>query len=81
MTSRRDFFGKTITWHVNLTDEHGVDRYPIGPEGLLSLKCAARNSAKQRPSLEINSNLDLKLILSWDGGTETVMLKPGINKI
>jgi glycogen debranching enzyme len=76
-----NFMKKTLDWHVNLTDEHGIDHYPIGPDGMLSLKCAARSSAKQRPSLEINTNLELKLLLSWDGGSETIMLKPGLNKI
>jgi hypothetical protein len=76
-----NFLKKTLEWHVNLTDEHGIDRYPIGPDGMLSLKCAARSSAKQRPSLEINSNVELKLLLSWDGGSETIQLQQGINKI
>ena len=76
-----NFLKKTIDWHVNLTDEHGIDRYPIGPEGMLSLKCAARSSVKQRPSIEITSNLELKLLLSWDGGSESVQIKQGINKI
>jgi len=78
---KADFLANTLEWKINLLEEHGVDRYPIGPDGMLSLKCAARSSAKQRPSLEINSTLELKLLLSWDGGSETVMLKPGTNNI
>lgn len=76
-----DFLKKTLDWHVLLTEEHGIDRYPIGPEGMLSLKCLARSSAKQKPQLEITSNVELKLNLSWDGGSETVELKPGKNKV
>jgi glycogen debranching enzyme len=76
-----DYLKKTIDWHVNLTAEHGIDRYPIGPDGMLSLKCAARSSSKQRPSLEINSNTELKLVLSWEGGSETFPIKQGINRI
>jgi hypothetical protein len=78
---KADFLVNTLEWKINLLEEHGVERYPIGPDGMLSLKCAARNSAKQRPSLEINSNLELKLLLSWESGSEIVMLKPGFNKI
>lgn len=78
---KADFLANTLEWKINLLDEHGVDRYPIGPDGMLSLKCAARSSAKQRPSLEINSTLELKLLLSWEGGAETVLLKPGTNNI
>ena len=76
-----NFMKKTIDWHVNLTDEHGVDRYPIGPDGTLSFKCQARSSVKQKPQVVINSNLELKLNLSWEGGSQTINLKPGVNQI
>lgn len=76
-----NFLKKTIEWHVNLTAEHGIDRYPIGPDGMLSLKCSARNAVNQRPKLEISSNMELKLLLSWEGGSETISIKPGINQI
>ena len=76
-----NYLKKTIEWRVNLTEEHGIDRYPIGPEGMLSLKCAARSSAKQRPTIEIKSNLELVLLLSWEGGSETIQLHSGLNKI
>jgi len=48
---------------------------------MLSLKCAARGSVKQRPSIEINSNIELKLLLSWEGGSETIQIQPGMNRI
>ena len=70
----------TLQWDVQLTDEHGIDRYPIGKDGLLSLKCAGRTSANQRPVLEINSNIKLTLLLSWKGGSETIEIKPGLQK-
>lgn len=76
-----DFLKKTLDWHVNLTDEHGIDRYPVGPEGMLSLKCMARSSVKQRPQLEITSNMELKLNLSWEGGSDTITIKPGKNSV
>jgi len=59
----------------------GIDLYPIGPDGMLSLKCSARSSEKQRPSVEINSNIKLKLLLSWEGGAETIQIHAGLNKI
>ncbi|MCU0386041.1 MAG: hypothetical protein MUE38_08425, partial [Flavihumibacter sp.] len=71
----------TINWDVRLTEEHGIDRYPIGKEGILSLQAAARTSEKQKPSLTIQSNLPLKLKLSWAGGSDTFDIKPGMNKI
>jgi glycogen debranching enzyme len=71
----------TINWDVQLTEEHGIENYPIGKEGLLSLKCAPRANQNQRPSIEINSNVKLTLNLTWKGGAETVDVKPGLNKI
>ncbi|MGQ8336996.1 MGH1-like glycoside hydrolase domain-containing protein [Sunxiuqinia sp. A32] len=71
----------TLDWDVQLTDEHGIDRYPIGEEGLLSLKCNSRSSVNQKPSIEINSNIALKFNLKWGNGEETFNLKPGDNKI
>ena len=65
-----------IEWDVQLTEEHGVDKYPIGKEGLLSLHCAARSNAKQKPELNIKSNIPLKLKLSCDGGSEVLEIRP-----
>lgn len=39
MNSRREYFMKTT-----LMADLGIDRYPIGPDGMLSLKCSARSS-------------------------------------
>lgn len=72
---------KMITWNVQLTDEHGIDRYPIDKEGLLSLKCAARKSENEKPSIIIQSNIELTLNLSWKGGSNTIKIKQGENKI
>lgn len=71
---------KTITWDVRLLDEHGIDRYPIGESGMLTLKCAARTSDKQKPEITIQSNMPLKLNLSWAGGSQSVDIKNGLNK-
>jgi len=71
---------KTITWDIRLTEEHGIDRYPIGKEGLLNLKCNSRSSLIARPVLEITSNTELTLNYTWKGGKESMKLIPGINK-
>ena len=71
---------KTITWDIRLTEEHGIDRYPIGKEGLLNLKCLNRNAENARPVLEITSNTTLTLNYTWKGGKESLNIIPGINK-
>lgn len=65
-----------VEWDVRLTEEHGVDKYPVGKDGLLSLRCAARANTKQKPVLNIKSNIPLKFKLSWEGATETLEIKP-----
>jgi hypothetical protein len=72
---------QTITWDVRLLEEHGIDRYPLGKDGLLSLKCATRLNEKQKPELTIQSNMNLKLKLTWAGGSETYNISVGSNKI
>ena len=74
-----DVFGLTqaapanrLTWHVRLTEEHGVRRYPLGPTGMLDLKCNARNSPIDRPSFEIHSNIPFTMEVIWEGGTYTL---------
>jgi hypothetical protein len=78
---RSSIQSNTLNWDVRLLEEHGIERYPIGKEGMLSVQCAARSSEKQKPSLTIQSNLPLTLKLSWGGGTDTINIKPGMNKI
>jgi glycogen debranching enzyme len=75
-----DFGKKTVDWKINLLEEHGIERYPIGENGELSFKCLARNSTNQQPKIEINSNLPLKLKLSWKGGEKELDLVAGLNK-
>ncbi len=70
---------KTINWDINLTDEFGVSRYPVGNDGILDLKCKNRNHKMQKPELEITSNIPLKLLVKWDGGQETYSILPGTN--
>ena len=61
-----------LTWHVRLTDDHGVRRYPFGPAGVLDLECPARTSVLDRPSIEIRSNVPLTVEVVWEGGAETL---------
>ncbi len=63
-----------LTWHVRLTEEHGVHRYPYGATGILDVKCKSRNSSFDRPSIEIHSNIPLNVDLIWEGGTDTIKI-------
>jgi glycogen debranching enzyme len=62
----------TLFWDVRLMDEHGVENYPFGAKGLLDLKCYARDSALERPIIEIRSNVPVTLRVHWAGGEGTL---------
>ena len=70
---------KTITWDIRLTEEHGIEKYPIGKDGILNLKCDKRSAANQKPVLQISSNTELTLNYSWQGGKESMKILPTDN--
>jgi hypothetical protein len=74
---RPDCAHTTLTWDVRLLDEHGVQQYPYGKEGLLNLRCAARPSAQTRPQVSVETNIPLTLRLLWNGQVELFQVKPG----
>jgi hypothetical protein len=63
-----------------LLEEHGISRYPIGKDGMMSFKCFERQSVSQEPKIEIESNMDLKLNLTWKGGEKLLNIVSGKNK-
>jgi hypothetical protein len=65
----------TLFWDVRLLDEHGVEEYPFGAKGVLSLKCAARASALEKPRIEIRSNVSVRLKVHWAGGEGDLEVK------
>lgn len=71
----QDAVSNRLTWHVRLTEEHGVRRFPFGSTGLLDIKCNSRISRLDRPSIEIHSNLPLTLEVIWEGGTYSVNIE------
>ena len=73
-----DAVSNRLTWHVRLTEEHGVRRYPFGQTGLLDLKCHSRNSRLDRPLIEIHSNLPLTLEVIWEGGTDSLNVEKDV---
>jgi len=64
-----------LTWHIRGVEGFGVDRYPFGREGLLHLKLEPRASVLDRPIVEITSNVDVDIELTWAGGSEIVSVR------
>ena len=55
-----------ITWHINLLEKHGVEKYPFGTDGELSLICEARNSEEEKPRVTISSNIPVEVEIIWN---------------
>jgi hypothetical protein len=72
---RPEFTRNRLTWHIRGVEGFSVDRYPFGREGLLHLKLEPRASVLDRPSVEITSNVDVVVELSWAGGSETMEVR------
>ncbi len=63
-----DGMNKKITWHVNLTERHGVKRYPLGTDAELDLICESRASEDERPAVTVRSNTPVEVTVKWKGG-------------
>jgi hypothetical protein len=68
---RPDVPAGALTWDVRLTEAHGVTNYPWGVDGRVDLFCPARKSAKEKPKVEVKSAVPLKVLVKWEGGSET----------
>jgi glycogen debranching enzyme len=64
-----------LVWDVRLLDEHGIDRYPFGPDATLDLRCAKRDSQAEEPVIEATATRPVKLVVAWAGGNKTMQLK------
>ena len=70
---RSDFSEGKVEWDVHNLEAHGIDRYPFGPEGVVSLKAASRKSASDKPIITVTTNIPFDLTVTWgDGQTATV---------
>lgn len=69
---RPDVPAGRLVWDVRLTEAHGVDEYPFGVSGTLSLKVGARAKTTEEPRVDIRSTLPLEVEVRWDGGRRTI---------
>ncbi len=71
----------TLLIDVNLTDSYGVEDYPFGKYGLLNISCNKRINIMQKPIISIESNIPLKIIVKWAGGSFIKEIKPSKNSL
>ncbi|MBQ5592783.1 MAG: glycoside hydrolase [Clostridia bacterium] len=60
-----------ITWHINLCERHGVEKYPFGNNGELTLICEERNDTSQTPAVTIEADVPVTVQLIWDEGRKS----------
>jgi len=56
---------RKIFWHVELLERHGIEKYPFGVEGELTLICQARREANDPPQITFRSNVPVTLEVAW----------------
>ncbi len=62
-----DAMARRIEWQVNLTEEHGIRRYPLG-DATVELICHARTDAEEAPAITLRSDVPITLEVVWAGG-------------
>ncbi len=73
---RSEAHTNTLVWDIRLLDEHGVNNYPFGEDGIVDLLCKKRIKQTDEPILVISSNVPLKLKLIWEGGEKMININP-----
>ncbi len=78
---RGDYVENEIVWDMNLTDRHGIERYPFGPEGSITLTADSRRSANDEPRINVDSNVPFRLRVIYGKDKEkTIDVTPGKNR-
>lgn len=70
-----DAANNKITWHVNLTDRHGIEKYPFGTDGEMKLICEKRASLSEKPMITVESDVPVTVEVIWNGGKEKETIK------
>lgn len=56
---------KKILWDINLLEKHGIERYPFGADGELTLICEARSDINEKPQITCTANVPVELEIVW----------------
>ena len=74
---RPDAPANRLLWDLRLLEEHSVEAYPFGKDGLLDLHCAARPTLSAKPRVTVQSNVPVTVQLKWHGGSSTIVMPAG----
>lgn len=65
---KSDFSEKSIEWDIRHLEKHGIERYPFGPDGTVSLVVSGRKSAKSAPKIDVRTEIPFDLTVRWGDG-------------
>lgn len=74
---RFDYTTNQIIWDMNLTESNGIERYPFGPDGMITLKANARRAANEEPYVTVESNVPFELVLLFGDKEKKISVTPG----
>lgn len=60
-----DSANNKIIWDVRLLERHGIEKYPFGVNGELTLICDKRKTVNDRPNITLKSNVKIQLEVKW----------------
>ncbi len=79
---KSDYSTQSVTWDVSQIEEHGIERYPFGPDGIVTFKAKARQSTDDRPTITVDSNTAFDLTIKWgEGQSATYHIKQGVQTL
>ena len=68
---KADAQNRKITWHINRTEGHGIENYPLG-DATVDLFCEKRNSPQEKPVVRVKSDLPVEAEILWNGKREII---------
>ena len=68
-----------IVWHINLTDEFGIENLHIGNKGKIDLFCKKRENESQKPQITIKSNIPVTVKVVYNRTTIEYNHNPKLN--
>lgn len=71
---KADAKNNEIVWRVNLTEQHGIEKYPFGGNAV-TLLCEARENVDQEPQITVNCDTPIKVRIIWHGGEKVLEVK------
>lgn len=59
-----------ITWDLRLTEPHGIENYPFGKDGVVTLRCEGWDNGS--PKITFESNIPITLEVTWGDGRKII---------